>query len=85
MCRLASIVTGLSLRDKGRIAVSRLDWPWPAKFAAILAIAFPVLLANYQLLVRYSIIGAVLNGRRIRRANAPTTPRAFAPATPPPG
>jgi glucan biosynthesis protein C len=68
-----------------QVAVSRLDWPWPAKFAAILAISFPVMLASYQLLVRYSIIGAVLNGRRIRRADAPTTPRAFAPATPPPG
>jgi glucan biosynthesis protein C len=68
-----------------QVAVSRLDWPWPAKFATILGIAFPVMLASYQLLVRYSFIGAVLNGRRIRRADAPMTPRAFAPATPPPG
>jgi hypothetical protein len=49
-----------------QVAVSRLDWPWPAKFAAILAIAFPVMFASYQLLARYTFIGAVLNGRRVR-------------------
>jgi glucan biosynthesis protein C len=58
-----------------QVAVSRLDWPWPAKFAAILAISFPVMLASYQLLVRYSFIGTVLNGRRLRRTDAPTTPQ----------
>ena len=50
-----------------QVAVSRLDWPWPAKFAAILVIAFPLMFASYQLLVRYSFIGTVLNGRRTRR------------------
>ncbi len=50
-----------------QVAVSRLDWPWPAKFSAILVIAFPLMFASYQLLVRYSFIGAVLNGRRMRR------------------
>jgi hypothetical protein len=47
-----------------QVAVSRLDWPWPVKFAVILAISFPLMFASYQLLVRYSFIGAVLNGRR---------------------
>jgi glucan biosynthesis protein C len=51
-----------------QVAVSRLDWPWPVKFAAILAITFPLAFASYHLLVRYSFIGAVLNGRRIRKA-----------------
>jgi glucans biosynthesis protein C len=51
-----------------QVAVSRLDWPWPAKYATILLIAFPVMFASYQFLVRYSFIGTVLNGRRIRRA-----------------
>jgi hypothetical protein len=37
------------------------------KFAAILAVAFPLMFASYQLLVRYSFVGAVLNGRRIRK------------------
>lgn len=48
-----------------QVAVSRLDWPWPVKFAAILLIAFPPMLASYQFLVRHSFIGAVLNGRRL--------------------
>jgi glucan biosynthesis protein C len=50
-----------------QVAVSQLDWPWPIKFAAILLVALPLMLASYQLLVRYSVIGAVLNGRRVRK------------------
>jgi hypothetical protein len=50
-----------------QVAVSQLDWPWPAKFATILAVALPLMLASYQLLVRYTFIGALLNGRRLRR------------------
>jgi peptidoglycan/LPS O-acetylase OafA/YrhL len=49
-----------------QVLVSQLDWPWPLKFAAILLIALPVMLVSYQLLVRDSVIGAVLNGRRAR-------------------
>ena len=30
-------------------------------------VALPVMFASYQFLVRYSFIGAVLNGRRMRR------------------
>jgi hypothetical protein len=37
------------------------------KFATILLVAVPFMFASYQLLVRYTIIGAVLNGRRTRR------------------
>lgn len=50
-----------------QLAVSQLTWPWPVKFAAILAVALPAMLASYQLLVRPTFIGVVLNGRRIRR------------------
>lgn len=50
-----------------QVAVFSLDWPWPAKFATILLVAVPVMFVSYQLLVRYSVIGAVLNGRRIRK------------------
>jgi glucan biosynthesis protein C len=50
-----------------QVAVSRLDWPWLVKFVAILAVAFPLTFASYQLLVRYSVVGAVLNGHRIRK------------------
>jgi peptidoglycan/LPS O-acetylase OafA/YrhL len=53
-----------------QVAVSRLDWPWPAKFAAILVVAFPLMFASYELMVRHSFIGWVLNGRRVPR-NAP--------------
>jgi hypothetical protein len=54
-------------------AVSRLDWPWPVKFAAVLAITFALTFASYQLLVRYSFIGVVLNGRRATRAQKLST------------
>jgi glucan biosynthesis protein C len=50
-----------------QVAVSSLDWPWPAKFATILLVAVPAMFVSYQLLVRYSVIGTVLNGRRIRK------------------
>jgi peptidoglycan/LPS O-acetylase OafA/YrhL len=50
-----------------QVAVSNLDWPWAIKFATILAIAFPLMLASYQLLVRHTLIGVVLNGRRVPR------------------
>ncbi|MGZ5874913.1 MAG: acyltransferase family protein [Bradyrhizobium sp.] len=52
-----------------QVAVSPLDWPWPLKFATILLVALAVMLASYQFLVRYSVIGAVLNGRRTRKSS----------------
>ena len=55
-----------------QVVVSQLDWPWPAKFATILLVAVPVMFASYQLLVRYSVIGAVLNGRRLRKPSQAT-------------
>jgi glucan biosynthesis protein C len=53
-----------------QVAVSRLDWPWPAKLATILAVAFPLMFASYELVVRHSFIGLVLNGRRVPRSAA---------------
>jgi hypothetical protein len=38
------------------------------KFPLILAIAFPILFASYELLVRHSWLGALLNGRKYPRA-----------------
>ena len=32
----------------------------------LLMISLPLMIASYQYLVRYSFIGAVLNGRRVR-------------------
>jgi hypothetical protein len=50
-----------------QIAVATLDWYWPTKFATILLIVFLVSFVSYQLFVRYSVIGVVLNGRRMRK------------------
>jgi len=54
-----------------QVVVSQLDWPWFVKFPLILAVAFPLMFLSYQLLVRYSLIGAILNGRRQPRPNLP--------------
>jgi len=45
-------------------AVSRLGWPWEVKFAVVLGVGFVLMFASYQLLVRRTWIGAILNGRR---------------------
>jgi len=50
-----------------QVAVSQLDWPGMVKFAGILLVALPAMLASYQLLVRNTFIGVVLNGRRMRQ------------------
>jgi glucan biosynthesis protein C len=50
-----------------QVAVSQRDWPWPVKFAAILLVALPIMLASYQFMVRHTFVGVVLNGRRMRR------------------
>lgn len=65
-----------------QVVVSRLDWPWPVKFVGLLAVAFALMFASYQLLVRYSFIGAILNGRRAPRDKAkrlPTRPTSSTP------
>jgi glucan biosynthesis protein C len=64
-----------------QVAVSTLDWPWPVKFATILGIAFPLMFASYQFLVRDSFIGAVLNGRRMPRTEKVTAAAANSAAT----
>jgi glucans biosynthesis protein C len=48
------------------------QWPlgWQVKYPLILAIAVPILLASYQLLVRNTFLGAWLNGRRYAEAAA---------------
>jgi hypothetical protein len=38
--------------------------------ATILAVAFPLMFASYELVVRHSFIGLVLNGRRVPRSTA---------------
>jgi hypothetical protein len=48
-------------------AASRLDWPAEAKILLILGVAFPMMLASYELMVRHTFLGAILNGRRVPR------------------
>lgn len=55
-------------------ALSELPWPWWVKFPLILAIALPILFASYQLLVRHSFIGRILNGPRESRSNRGAMP-----------
>ncbi|WP_165825192.1 acyltransferase family protein [Rhodopseudomonas palustris] len=47
-----------------QIAVARLGWPWPAKYATIMAITLVLGFVSYQYLVRYRLIGTILNGPR---------------------
>lgn len=50
--------------------VAQWSLPWFVKYAAVLLVAFPIMLVTYQWLVRYTFVGAILNGRRYRAAAA---------------
>lgn len=50
-----------------QIAVARIELPALVKFPLLLIVIMALLLASYHWLVRYSVIGAVLSGRRRRR------------------
>ena len=54
------VVTGL------QIWISDLDWPIIVKFTIVFMVTTGFLLVVYELLVRYTFIGAVLNGRKKR-------------------
>lgn len=47
--------------------VGKLEWSWMLKFPLILIAAFAILFSSYHLLVRYSFIGVILNGKRAKR------------------
>ncbi|MBL8553091.1 MAG: acyltransferase family protein [Phenylobacterium sp.] len=56
--------------------LSRLDWPALAKFGVVLAIGFALMFASYELLVRHTFLGRLLNGRRVPwRAPRPAASR----------
>lgn len=50
-----------------QIVAATVSLPWWIEYPAILAIAFPIMLGSYEVLVRYSWLGAILNGRRMPR------------------
>jgi peptidoglycan/LPS O-acetylase OafA/YrhL len=54
-------------------------WYWAIKFVIIIGGSMPILLVSYHHLVRYTWIGAILNGRRHPRPQAPP-PASAAPA-----
>ena len=57
------------------------DWPLPAgiKLALICGVLTAVLLFSYEKLVRYTWLGALLNGPRVRPQTRPALPPASAP------
>jgi peptidoglycan/LPS O-acetylase OafA/YrhL len=54
-----------------QVVLSQRDWPGLIKFVIILVVAIPPMLASYHLLVRFTFIGVVLNGRRATRRVLP--------------
>lgn len=61
-----------------QIVVARWPWPWPIKYSLLMVVALTLLLLSYDLLVRGSWLGKMLNGRRYSRAlrAAPAASRA---------
>ncbi len=49
------------------------DLPWLLKFAATSVLTFVVCLASYQIMVRHSFIGRLLNGNRIQNLHETTS------------
>lgn len=44
--------------------VAKYAWPAELKYLLILAVAMPLMLLSYQVMVRYTWLGAILNGKR---------------------
>ena len=57
-----------------QVAVAQLALPWWVKFPLILTLAMALMLASYQLMVRHTFVGAILNGRRFPRPARKTAP-----------
>jgi peptidoglycan/LPS O-acetylase OafA/YrhL len=56
------------------------DWHWTIKFAIMIGGSMPILLVSYHYLVRFTWVGAILNGRRHPRpGQAPPADAAPAP------
>lgn len=61
-------------------ALAPYAWPWFVKYPLILAVAFAIMLASYQVMVRHSFIGAMLNGRTPSKSDKPGGEASTAPA-----
>ena len=55
-----------------QVLVAQLPLHWSIKLPMVLGASFAVLLGSYHLFVRYTWIGAILNGRKRRVASAPS-------------
>jgi peptidoglycan/LPS O-acetylase OafA/YrhL len=55
-----------------QVVVAKLPWHWAIKFSFVLAASLILLLGSYKYLVRSTVIGAMLNGRRYPRAGGTT-------------
>jgi peptidoglycan/LPS O-acetylase OafA/YrhL len=67
-----------------QVLFANVGWPWFVKFPLMLAIAMALMLLSYQLVVRNTFIGAVLNGKRVpgkRRDSRGESPSAPVPAS----
>ena len=53
-----------------RILFAPLSWHWSITFPAILGPTMAASLVTYQLFVRYTLVGAILNGRRRTRPSS---------------
>ena len=62
----------LPLLMVAQVLVLPLQWPALLKFTLVLATTVPIMLLSYHLLVRFSFLGALLNGRRHERRGRPS-------------
>ncbi|MEH6664973.1 MAG: acyltransferase family protein [Brevundimonas sp.] len=64
-------IVHLPLVMVGQVLMLGLDWPWFAKLAAVVGGVMAVSLVTYELLIRHSVMGRWLNGRRVPWRRAP--------------
>jgi hypothetical protein len=65
-----------------QVLLANVEWPWFVKFPLMLVVALALMLLSYQLLVRNTFIGAVLNGKRIPgKSQEPVAASPSAPVT----
>jgi hypothetical protein len=62
------------------VALSLVAWPTLVKFGIVVTVTTLVCLATYQIMVRHTFVGLVLNGRRGESAREPVAAPAQAGA-----